>query len=92
MWVMEYRISATELARRVGDVLGRVRYRGDTFVVDRNGEAVARIAPVPGAGGVGTLADLARAWRSAGEPELAFADDLERIGSEDESVKSPWAS
>jgi antitoxin (DNA-binding transcriptional repressor) of toxin-antitoxin stability system len=88
---MEYRITATELARRVGDVLGRVRYRGDTFVVDRNGEAVARIAPVPGAA-ASTLADLARAWRSAGEPEPSFADDLERIGSEDEPPEIPWAS
>src|SRR3990172_5706358 len=39
---MEHRISAKDLARRLGDVLGRVRYRGDSFVVDRNGEAVAR--------------------------------------------------
>lgn len=88
---MEYRITATELARRVGDVLGRVRYRGDTFVVDRNGEAVARITPVAGAGD-GTAGDLARAWRSAGHPEAAFADDLERIGSDDDPAESPWAS
>lgn len=88
---MEYRISATELARSVGDVLGRVRYRGDSFLVDRNGEAVARIAPVPGAG-LGTVSDLARAWRSAGQPEPAFADDLEHIGAEDEPVEAPWAS
>lgn len=88
---MEYRISATELARRVGDVLGRVRYRGDSFVVDRNGEAVARITPVAGQG-VGTLSDLARAWRSAGRPEPAFADDLERIGGNDEPAEAPWAS
>jgi antitoxin (DNA-binding transcriptional repressor) of toxin-antitoxin stability system len=46
---MEYRISATELSRRVGDVLGRVRFRGDSFVVDRNGDPVARISPLPGA-------------------------------------------
>lgn len=91
MHIMEYRISATELARRVGDVLGRVRYRGDTFVVDRNGEAVARIAPMPGAG-VSTLADLTRAWRSTGRPEPAFADDLELIGSQDAPPEVPWGS
>ena len=39
---MDVRITASELARRVGDVLGRVRYRGDSFTVLRNGEPVAR--------------------------------------------------
>ena len=88
---MEYRISATDLARRVGDVLGRVHYRGDTFVIDRNGDPVARIAPIPGAGG-GTVADLMAVWRSAGQPEAAFADDLERIGAEDRPAELPWVS
>ena len=44
---MEHRITATDLARRLGDVLARVRYRGDTFVIERNGDAVARVTPVP---------------------------------------------
>lgn len=30
------RISASELARRLGDILGRVRYRSETFVVERH--------------------------------------------------------
>jgi hypothetical protein len=34
------RISATELARKLGDVLGRVRYRGESFIVERNGAPV----------------------------------------------------
>ncbi|MGH7549440.1 MAG: type II toxin-antitoxin system Phd/YefM family antitoxin [Gemmatimonadota bacterium] len=41
---MEHRISATDLARRLGDVLGQIRYLGDSFVVERNGEPVARLA------------------------------------------------
>lgn len=44
---MERRISATELARRLGDILGRVRYRGDSFVIERNGDPVARLVPLP---------------------------------------------
>ena len=43
---MEYRISATELARRLGDILGRIRYRSESFIVERNGKPVARIGPV----------------------------------------------
>lgn len=88
---VEYRISATELARRVGDVLGRVRYRGDSFLVDRNGDVVARISPVPAENAV-TIRELVGAWRSAGPPEPAFADDLERIGAEDRPAEIPWVS
>jgi antitoxin (DNA-binding transcriptional repressor) of toxin-antitoxin stability system len=44
---MENLISATELARQLGDVLGRVRYRGESFVIQRNGIVVARLLPAP---------------------------------------------
>jgi len=38
-------ISATDLARRLGDVLGKVRYRGDSFIVERKGTPVAEFGP-----------------------------------------------
>jgi antitoxin (DNA-binding transcriptional repressor) of toxin-antitoxin stability system len=88
---MEIRISATELARKVGDVLGRVRYVGDSFVVERNGEPVARIAPLdehPRA----TLADAFDAWRGASDAEPDFADALAKIDGMDRPPESPWAS
>lgn len=88
---MENRISATELARRVGDVLARVRYRGDSFVVERNGEPVARVLPVAEASPA-SLAEALAAWRSAGEPEPEFAADLERVGALDRTPDDPWAS
>jgi antitoxin (DNA-binding transcriptional repressor) of toxin-antitoxin stability system len=88
---VEHRITATELARRVGDVLGRVRYRGDSFVVERNGEAVARVSPVAGTSQT-SLAEALAAWRSAGEPEPEFAADLERVGTLDRVPQDPWAS
>jgi prevent-host-death family protein len=87
---MEYRITATELARKIGDVLGRVRYRGDSFVVERNGDPVARIVPVTVAGG--TVTDALRAWRDAGAPDPSFADDLELVNSWDEPPDLEWAS
>jgi antitoxin (DNA-binding transcriptional repressor) of toxin-antitoxin stability system len=87
---MEYRITATELARTVGDVLGRVRYRGDTFVVERNGDPVARIVPLSTAAG-GTLGDLVRLWKSH-EIDPTFADDLELVNSLDRPPDDPWAS
>lgn len=87
---MEHRISATELARTLGDVLARVRYRGDTFVVERNGTTVARLVPAAETGT--TLAEALAAWRSAGPPDPAFADALEEIDSLDWPPDDPWAS
>lgn len=88
---MDIRISATELARNVGDVLGRVRYRGDSFLVERNGEAVARVVPLverPTA----TRGEVFGAWSSAGTPEPDFARDLETVGSADRPPEDPWGS
>lgn len=88
---MDIRISATELARNVGDVLGRIRYRGDSFLVERNGEAVARVVPVverPTA----TLGEVVDAWSSAGSPDSDFARDLEEVGSADRPPEDPWGS
>jgi prevent-host-death family protein len=88
---METRISATELARKLGDVLGRVRYRGDSFLVERNGDPVARLVPVPGRS-LTTVGQALAAWRAAGEPDPQFADDLEHIGALDSPPLSPWAT
>lgn len=86
---MALRVSATELARSLGDVLNRVRYRGDAFVVERNGKPVARIVPLPGASRV-SVREALGAWRTAGEPDPSFADDLERIGAADVVPEDAW--
>jgi prevent-host-death family protein len=88
---MEARISATELARRLGDVLGRVRYRGDSFLIERNGDPVARLVPVPGQA-ITTLREAFASWRGAGKPDPGFAADLERVGDADRPPDSPWGS
>ncbi len=88
---MEHRITATDLARRVGDILGRVRYRGDSFLVERNGELVARVVPVaenPPA----TLREVVAVWMGAGPSDETFADDLERVREADSPAEDPWAS
>ena len=79
------------MARRLGDVLGRVRYRGDTFVVERNGDPVARLTPVVGASAT-TVREALRAWTEAGNPDSEFADALERVGAADRIPEDPWAS
>lgn len=85
---MDYRISATELARHLGDILGRIRYRGDSFTVERNGTPVARIGPVAGPRGT-PLREAMAAWiNPVADP--GFADDLERIRAQDRAPANPW--
>lgn len=88
---METKITATELVRRLGDVLGRIRYRGDSFVVERNGEPVAKLTPLA-TRSAGTLREGLRAWTIAGDDVGGFAADLERVNRADRAPRNPWAS
>ena len=89
--IVDNRITATELVRRLGDLLGRIRYRGERFTVERNGVPVAQLVPVPSAPR-GTLREALSAWCEAGEPDPDFAAALERIGKADRVPKNPWES
>ncbi len=91
IWNMERRISATELARKLGDILGRIRYRGDSFIVERNGDPVARLIPLPEKS-TSSLREALAAWRAADEPDLEFARDLERINAADRPPGDAWVS
>jgi antitoxin (DNA-binding transcriptional repressor) of toxin-antitoxin stability system len=81
-------ITASLLARRLAEVLGRVRYGGESFLVERHGTPIARIGP-PAAVGNATLAEVADAWMRARDDD-AFADDLERVSAADRPPKNPW--
>lgn len=73
---METRITATELAKGLSDILNRVRYRGDSFVVERNGEDVAVLRPSGPSLGI-TMREAARRLDSLPSAGADFADDLE---------------
>ena len=88
---MEHRISVTELARRLADVLDRVRTQGDSFVVEVEGDAVARLVP-PFERRATSLREALAAWHSGGEPETGFAVDLEQVGAADRPPQDPSAS
>ena len=51
-------ISATEAARSFSDVVARVRYRGETFIVEKSGEAVCQILPAGAGTAKGTIGDV----------------------------------
>jgi len=74
---MESHISATRAARNFSDLLNRVVYRGEAFVVERGGEPVCRI--VPAGPRKCTVADLVEFLRTAPKPDPGYWDDLEEI-------------
>lgn len=88
---METLVSATELARKLGDYLARVRYRGESFLVEKNGKPVARVIPAREREVV-TLGHALSAWSAAGGADPGFADDLERVGAADRLPENPWGS
>jgi antitoxin (DNA-binding transcriptional repressor) of toxin-antitoxin stability system len=75
---MRTRISAGDLGRELQDILDRVYRRGDSFLIEREGEAIAALEPVPAAT---TWSDLAQALRDVPGPDADFAADLEDIQS-----------
>lgn len=88
---METLVSATELARKLGEYLARVRYRGESFLVEKNGKPVARVVPAT-APEVVTMSRALAAWSAAGKADPGFADDLERVGAADRAPENPWGS
>lgn len=88
---MEHTVSATELVRKLGDILGHIRYRGDSFLIERNGDPVARLGPVAHAPAV-TAGEALGAWMATGKGDPAFARDLEEVGRADTAPESPWDS
>ena len=73
-------ITVTEALRNFSDVIGRVRYSGESTTLTKGNKPVVRIVPVKR---LGTVADL-RAWaRDPNRPRLspeeaeAFGRDIE---------------
>ncbi len=60
-------------------------------MIERNGEAVARLIPLPELP-VGTLGEALDAWDAGGDVDPDFADALERVGDADQPPETPWGS
>jgi antitoxin (DNA-binding transcriptional repressor) of toxin-antitoxin stability system len=86
---VESHISATEAVRTFSDLLNRVRYRREEFVVERGGEPVCRIGPARPA--KFTMADLARLLESAPKPDAGYWKAVKKaIRGQPKLPKSPW--
>lgn len=89
---METRITATELAKSLSDVLNRVKYKGEQFVVERNGEPIATIVPAAPPRSI-TLREFLLRYKHFPRPDDKFADDLEAIQASQPKASFPqWPS
>ena len=88
------RITATELARRLSEILDRLAIEGDEIVIERNHRQVARL--VPGPGRLTALVAMADIYRTLPEDAASTweADSRGNLtGSRlSKGVRNPWDS
>ncbi|MCC6627916.1 MAG: type II toxin-antitoxin system Phd/YefM family antitoxin [Chloroflexi bacterium] len=88
---MDTRITATDLARTLSEILSRVAYQQETFTIERNGVPVATLAPVSTAARPVTMKELAVRLGDLQLPGEGFADDLEAVQAAQLPLPpSPW--
>jgi antitoxin (DNA-binding transcriptional repressor) of toxin-antitoxin stability system len=89
---MSQKVTATEAARNFSEILNRVRYGRETFVIVRGGEAVGQLSPIE-SGQAPTVQDLIETLKSTERPDEQFAQDLEEIQAGQPPMGgSPWDS
>jgi len=65
------RVSATEAVRNFSEILNRVRYRGETFVIERGGQPICELRPAtPLAAGVRSIGTGRLAARVQGSEQI----------------------
>jgi prevent-host-death family protein len=83
---MKSEISATEAARRFSQLLNRVRYRNESFVVKRGGEPICEIVPIqPTISG----RELAELLRTLPHPDKGYAKVVRKILRDQPPVEKP---
>ena len=87
---MTTHVSATEAVRTFSDLLNRIRYRGEEFVVERAGEPVCRMTPAATPRSM-TLMELASLLQSIPRTDAGFASDVRRAARRQGRLpRSPW--
>ncbi|MBA3421318.1 MAG: type II toxin-antitoxin system Phd/YefM family antitoxin [Thermoleophilaceae bacterium] len=83
------RITATEASRNFSELLNRARYGGESFLVERNGEAVAEIRPARKGS---TVADAIDFLKTTPLPDPDFKRDMLKIIAERKRdyPRDPW--
>jgi len=82
-------VSATEAARNFSEILNRVRYRGETFVIERGGQPICELRPA--APTLFTGADLVTLLRSLPSVDEEYLTAVEEIARRQPQLpESPW--
>lgn len=83
------RLSATEAARRFSDLINRVFYRREEFVIERAGQPVCRI--VPAGTPKFTVRDMVELLKTVPKPDEEYWDVLENINRNQPPIpESRW--
>ncbi len=86
---MESKISATEAARTLSELLSRVRYRGESFVIERGGEPVCRM--IPAGPPRCTVADLVRILQTTAKADPDYLDTVAELArAQPKLPRTPW--
>lgn len=85
-------IPLAEAARRLPDLLDRMKAHHESFVIVRDGEELGRLEPAAPAKPF-TVGDLLDLLQEIGPPDTSLADDLEEIRqAQPLAPESPWES
>ena len=85
---MGIRISATEFARSLSDVLSRVYYKRETFLIERNGLPIAELIPTQATQRV-TVREFAELLAEMPSTDDDFARDIEALQDEQTQIGPP---
>ena len=87
---MTTHVSATEAVRAFSDLLNRIHYRAEEFIVERAGEPVCRMTPAGPAKRL-SFRDLASLLREIPKADADYASDVRRATrSQGRLPRSPW--
>jgi antitoxin (DNA-binding transcriptional repressor) of toxin-antitoxin stability system len=82
-------VSATEAARNFSELLNRVRYRGERFLIERGGVTIGELRPVAPVRFTGR--DLLALLRSLPSVDDSFFDAVEAAARHQPQVpETPW--
>jgi len=85
---MATKVSATEAVRTFSDLLNRIRYRGEEFVVERGGQPVCRMTPAVQPSRL-SLRDLASLLREIPSADTDFASEVRRAARKQGRLPPP---
>ena len=87
---MTTRVSATEAVRTFSDLLNRIRYRGEEFIVERAGEPVCRMTPASPTRRL-SFRELVSVLRDIPSADASYASDVRAAAHKQGRLpRAPW--